>query len=186
MSCARAGKTISLPERSSISSNLLSRSTAWPIFQPPAPSRPRPSLRVAGKRSPDPTQRPQQPPVRSATLQRNFRNGRRAPRRRSTPHAPVIERRRRIAATRPEAMTGSNRVRSGWLSTGKQAMAQALRRQKSTAVYGFQTIEITWDSLLPINDAPLAILFIPSGTVHLRCENMPVSRASVRSVRPAS
>ena len=41
-------------------------------------------------------------------------------------------------------------------------MAQALRRQLD--FYGFQTIEITWDSLLPSNDAPLAVLFIPSGT----------------------
>ena len=76
---------------------------------------------------------------------------------------PVIERRRE---DRSDEAAGNDWIkpRSVWMvvSPEMQAMAQALRRQLD--FYGFQTIEITWDSLLPTNDAPLAVLFIPSGT----------------------
>ena len=76
---------------------------------------------------------------------------------------PVIERRRE---DRSDEAAGNDWIkpRSVWMvvSPEMQAMAQALRRQLD--FYGFQTIEITWDSLLPSNDAPLAVLFIPSGT----------------------
>lgn len=75
---------------------------------------------------------------------------------------PAVERRR-------EERNDDNgsewiKPRSVWMVVAPEmhAMAQALRQQLD--FYGFQTVEIAWDSLLPANNAPLAVLFIPAGT----------------------